>query len=278
MRSLIAAFLLFLAAQAPALTNADIVRMIAAKLGDGVIVTAIQDAARTNFDVSVDGLIALKQAGASDTVIHAMQRAAAAPPRVPPTPPAPAAVPPVPAAPAVSPTPAAPAPVRGVSLAEPQEPFVYYRVNPSTGQLMRLEEAETKVPSFSAYLTVSIKGVASPITFPHDEPHVFVVTRFLTQQGLADQQKRGLFGGVVESLAIEKDRRYATKVYVPIDVELYGEQKITYDEKKRPVTRQNYKITPRAPLRPGQYAITPSGMWQEHVVPPTVAAFGIVAK
>jgi len=40
MRALVAGLLLLLAAQAPPITNADVIRMIAAKLGDTVIVTA----------------------------------------------------------------------------------------------------------------------------------------------------------------------------------------------------------------------------------------------
>ena len=56
------------------LTNADVVKMVAARLGDAVIITAIERSPRRNFDVSVDGLIALKQAGVPDGVIAVMQK------------------------------------------------------------------------------------------------------------------------------------------------------------------------------------------------------------
>jgi hypothetical protein len=278
MRALVAGLLLLLAAQAPPIANADVIRMIAAKLGDTVIVSAIESAPRTNFDVSVDGLIALKQAGASDVVIHAMQKAATAAPRIE----APAA-PPVqaPAAPAPNrPPPQAPAQApqpRRVTPAEPPQPFVFYRVNPSTGELMTLEKAETKVPIFGLK-TVSIKGIASPVAFPVDEPHAFVVSKFAGPEKIAEWQKKTFLAINIEPLAIQKEQRYATKVYLPLDITTYGDPQSGRDEKGKPWTRWNYQITPRAPLRPGQYAITDGGMFNEVDVPYSVLAFGIVAR
>ena len=57
---------------APALTNADIVRMVKAQLAAGLIANTI-DSTDINFDMSPDGLIALKQAGVSDQLIQYMQ-------------------------------------------------------------------------------------------------------------------------------------------------------------------------------------------------------------
>lgn len=56
---------------AKALSNADVIRMMQAGLSDDLIVSAIQ-ANPTQLDVSVDGLLALKKAGASDKVIAAV--------------------------------------------------------------------------------------------------------------------------------------------------------------------------------------------------------------
>lgn len=53
--------------------NADIVAMTTAKLSDDVIVSAVQQAATTDFDLSPGALIALRNAGVSDRVIQAMQ-------------------------------------------------------------------------------------------------------------------------------------------------------------------------------------------------------------
>ncbi|MBK5295537.1 MAG: hypothetical protein JJE40_00180 [Vicinamibacteria bacterium] len=55
------------------MTNADVVSMTAAKLSDDVIVGAVQQAATTDFDLSPEALIALRNADVSDHVIKAMQ-------------------------------------------------------------------------------------------------------------------------------------------------------------------------------------------------------------
>jgi hypothetical protein len=60
----------FLVAQAT-LNNDSIVKMVKAQLSDDVIVTTI-NASPGAYDTSADGLIALKQAGVSNTVIDAM--------------------------------------------------------------------------------------------------------------------------------------------------------------------------------------------------------------
>jgi hypothetical protein len=63
------------------LTNDDIIKMTTAKLGDGIIISTIKSEPCCNFDTSVNGMIALKKAGVSDSVIQAMREAqTAAPP------------------------------------------------------------------------------------------------------------------------------------------------------------------------------------------------------
>ena len=57
---------------APTLTNDDVVRMVRAQLSADVILTTI-DSSTAKFDVSPDGLIALKEAGVGDQIIQAMQ-------------------------------------------------------------------------------------------------------------------------------------------------------------------------------------------------------------
>ena len=59
--------------QGPAtLTNADIIKMVKAQLSPAVI-TATIDSSNLNFDLSPDGLIALKQAAVPDALIQMMQ-------------------------------------------------------------------------------------------------------------------------------------------------------------------------------------------------------------
>jgi hypothetical protein len=81
-----------LAAQQP-MGNDDVVKMVKAGLSDDIIVTSI-NASPGTYDTSPNGLIALKQAGASDKVIAAIVAKAG---------PAPSASAAVPAAPALPP-------------------------------------------------------------------------------------------------------------------------------------------------------------------------------
>jgi hypothetical protein len=53
-------------------TNATIIKMLRAKLGEGIIISKIMNS-KTNFDLSTDGLIKLKTAGGSDNIITAIQ-------------------------------------------------------------------------------------------------------------------------------------------------------------------------------------------------------------
>src|ERR1700730_7276510 len=54
-------------------TNADVVSMVTVRLSDDVILGAVQQAATTDFDLSPEALIALKNDGVSDRVLQAMQ-------------------------------------------------------------------------------------------------------------------------------------------------------------------------------------------------------------
>src|SRR5260370_16329824 len=54
------------------LSNQDILDMASMGLGDDVIVEKIKSAPETDFDTSIAGLTALKQAKVSDAVIRAM--------------------------------------------------------------------------------------------------------------------------------------------------------------------------------------------------------------
>jgi hypothetical protein len=60
------------------LSNDDIIKMAAAKLGDAIVISTIKTGPCCNFDTSVNGMIALKKAGVSDAIIQAMRDAQAA--------------------------------------------------------------------------------------------------------------------------------------------------------------------------------------------------------
>jgi len=76
------------AAQAPSrLTNQDVLKMVQAGLGEQVVIATVRAAPATSFDLSPDGLIALKQGGVSDAIVTVMIDPKAV------APPAPVAVP-----------------------------------------------------------------------------------------------------------------------------------------------------------------------------------------
>ena len=58
-------------ATTPAMTNRDVIRLLQAKLSDDIIIAKIKSS-KTNFDTSVDALVALRTAGASDRLITLM--------------------------------------------------------------------------------------------------------------------------------------------------------------------------------------------------------------
>lgn len=59
-------------AQTPALTNADVLKMVQAGLSEAVVVETIKNASSTAFDVSPDALVALKNAGVGDAILTQM--------------------------------------------------------------------------------------------------------------------------------------------------------------------------------------------------------------
>lgn len=59
--------------QGPPLTNQDVVKMVRADLSAPIIRRTIESAAAVDFDLSPDGLIALKGAGVPDDIIASMQ-------------------------------------------------------------------------------------------------------------------------------------------------------------------------------------------------------------
>ena len=68
---------------AEVLTNADVITLAEASVPDSIIVAKIEGS-QTEFDLSVDGLVALTRAGVGEAVLAAMTKAAAAPARLPP--------------------------------------------------------------------------------------------------------------------------------------------------------------------------------------------------
>jgi hypothetical protein len=56
------------------MTNRDVIRLVKAKIADDIIVAKIKQS-KTKFDTSVEGLVALKEAGVSDGLISVIVNA-----------------------------------------------------------------------------------------------------------------------------------------------------------------------------------------------------------
>jgi hypothetical protein len=269
-----------------AMTNQDVIRMVAAGLAEDVIVTAIRQAARRNFDLSANGLIELKQAKVPDPIVRAMQAIDegsrwASEPR-----PAPAPLPPPPTAP----TAPAGAPVRPIASAAPShaaaatptpvpatipEPALagdLFSVSPA-GTLTNLERVrmrERKVggarsqgmfkPSVQDY-AYYFDGSTSPVTVKAGDPQVFVIrmmapTSRWGKEPTADEAQKHF---LLTKLQSEEGRRYLTKVDVQFDARSYGRPTPGLDPKRYERAAVSFQLTPRIVLEPGEYVVLMAG-------------------
>ena len=275
---------------APAMTNQDVIKMSNNGLAEDVIITAMRQAPRRNFDLSANGLIELKLAKVADAIVRAMQameegasrsapepRPAPAPAMPPPVAPAPAPSRPTPA-PATPPPPPLPAPAPAAPAAAPstvQEPSVpgeLYLVTP-TGTLTALERVRMRerkvggtrsqgmfkpsVQDFAYYF----EGGSSPVTFKAGDPQVFVIrmlgpsSRWGKEPTADEAQKHFL----LTKLQSEEGRRYLTKVDVQFDVRSYGRPTPGVDPKKFERLAVSFQLTPRSVLAPGEYVVLMAG-------------------
>jgi hypothetical protein len=142
---------------------------------------------------------------------------------------------------------------------EPQEPYLSFRVNPVTGALMPLESMWTKPERSGGKYSCYLPGATSSITFQSGEPQRFV----MRVGGLKEPPKLERWQSInkLERLQVGgKDRRYATKSYVPLDVTTYGQVTSTVDKKNKTLYWITLLYTPREPLPPGEYAFSATGL------------------
>ena len=244
----------------PSMTNTDVVNLVAAKLGDAVIITAIQTAPRADFDLSPNGLIALKQNGASDAVIAAMQKAT---PANRPQPAAPAALvaAPVPAPPPAAAAPRAVDPVHDfhAPAAEPSEREVLYVIDQSTGALTALKQGKTKEQRVSTY----------KVSYYH--PGDAAATRFRVGVPFGFAIRFGSRITEVESFAspllVEGNKRFLTAIdaknVMRFDVRNLGQATSSTANNTKDPPDTLYEITPPGPLLEGEYVLYV--MWKARI-------------
>ena len=237
----------------PSLTNTDVIKLVAAKLSDAVIITAIQSATRADFDLSTNSLITLKQNGASDAVIAAMQKAMAANrPQLAAAPAATIATP-VPAGRPAAAATRAVDPVRSfrAPAAEPSEQQTLYLIDQSTGALTALKQQGTKERRFnSSTIHFYFPGAAAVTRFRVGVPFGFAIRFASTNTEVKADAAR---------LLVDGDKRFLAKLdaanLVRFDVRNLGQATSPTANSKKGAPDTLYEITPPGPLLEGEYVL-----------------------
>jgi len=242
------------AASAFAMTNADVVKLANAGLSAEVIASAIDHAPARNFDLSIDGLIALKRAHVPDAAIQAMTRAGESASVAPPT-----------ELQSQRGTPPTPAPVSDASIERPTDTGQFYVVGPG-GRLRKMESVRPSISKIERDMfegnQVSFKlyGAHSPVRVT--DPNVAIVVKITPKDNkfhlLGDFDPHDLSnmyyrrfepveGARQVYLSAEKRNRFASHTPDP------GEFEFTVTK----LGMDLYKVTPKEPLVPGEYCVSP---------------------
>ena len=267
-----------------AMTNEDVIKMSRAGLAEDVIVTAIRQAPRRNFDLTANGLIELKLGKVPDAIVRAMQ--ALEPAKVSEPVPPPAVTPPPPSAPAVTaparpatPSPApvpppAPVPAPPPSAASsavpatPQEPgapgelfFVTATGGLTALERVRLREAKATRSGSRQDIEYYFEGSSSPVVIRAGEPQSFAIRMMGggNRGGRAATPEEAQKHFLLTKLQSADGRRYLTKVDVQFDVRTYGRSAPGVDPKRFERLATSLQLTPRTMLAPGEYVIYLAG-------------------
>jgi hypothetical protein len=261
-----------------AMTNRDVIDMVAAGLSDQLIVASIRRTARHAFDLSPQGLIALKKAAVSEAVIAVMLDPSA--------PPASAA--PEPARPSGPPGVAGP-PRTGTATVErmessdptaPHPPGIYVDLGSSEGGLVQLEPAAySGGKTGGVFKSVVTAGIAkakwkAEIRGPRANQRIRTATPTfyfyfeVTNAGLSNQ---GTFYGGASASTSPNEFVFAKFTATRSGRELivnqmgaYGastgaRSEDTVDMKLEKLAPGIYRVTPVQPLAPGEYGIFHAG-------------------
>jgi hypothetical protein len=258
-----------------AMTNEDVIKMSKAGLAEDVIITAIRQAPKRNFDLTANGLIELKLAKVPDAIVRAMQALEpqkTSEPVSPPPPPAPAVSAPArPAAPMPTPDPAPPPPPTGASAAVPttvQEPgmpgelfFVTATGGLTALERVRLREAKANRSRSKQEIEFYIEGSSSPVVIRAGDAQSFAIRMMGggSRWGKAPTAEEAQKHFLLTKLQSADGRRYLTKVDVQFDVRTFGRPTPGLDPKRFERLATSLQLTPRTMLAPGEYVIYMAG-------------------
>jgi hypothetical protein len=211
------------------LTNDSLVALKKAGLSDAIIISKIRSS-QTKFDVSTKGLIGLKNAGLSDQVIEAVVNAGSAPA----TPPA-ATAPAPPAAPAAAAATATKETIYHLAAGK------YVELNPASSSM------ETNVSFYSNKSELVLKGRKAQYRVTDKKPVFYSAwgpneAPLVRMKPGSDHDDRNLKIGGGSFMPFGGTQSYGVRSEDKIDVEAEKD------------TRGLYKMTPKEPLKPGEYA------------------------
>jgi len=225
------------------MSNADVLKMVAAGLGPEVIIGSIRQASSHNFDLSIDSLIVLKRANVPDAVVAAMQQANA------------------PASAQAGPT-AAPR-IPDSKIPTPAEAQAFYSVSPS-GKLTMLEVGKPDIVGGRSTLIdgnqvyYKLFGARSPVRFTDGSPVIVIKMPPKGHGLLASMDKDNQFGDLYdmqirrwEPTTGVREARFNTRA--PRIGESYDPEPGTFDFAIMKIGTGLYKIVPVDPLVPGEY-------------------------
>lgn len=250
------------AAQNQALTNADVQKMVEAKLSDALIVSKIRGSGCA-FDTSTDAILKLKSQGASDGVIEAM----------------------VACGKPISQTSTATAPTDPSNPLSPHAPGIYWVTKDKASQSLTRLEASSYGGSKSAGVMGSafsmglkkakwkaeLAGAHSALRSSNASPEFW----FYFEDASAGFGHGGPGGGQAskpEDFALAKmEMQKAERQLVVGQASALGNSSGLRSQDKIPVEVQKmapgiYKVTTSRPLEPGEYCFVPPG---------SAAAFGM---
>ncbi len=208
------------------LTNDSLVALKKAGLSDAIIISKIRSS-QTKFDVSTKGLIGLKNAGLSDQVIEAVVNAGSAP--------------------ATPPAATAPAPPAAAAATATKETIYhlaagkYVELNPASSSM------ETNVSFYSNKSELVLKGRKAQYRVTDKKPVFYSAwgpneAPLVRMKPGSDHDDRNLKIGGGSFMPFGGTQSYGVR----------SEDKIDVDAEKD--ARGLYKMTPKEPLKPGEYA------------------------
>ena len=267
-------------AKPAAMTNQDVIDMVAGGLSDQIVIAAIRRTTRHAFDLSPQGLIALKKAAVSEAVIAVMLDPAAQPAPARPE----AAGPPVGAA-ASDPPRSAAASVERVDPSDPRAlhpPGIYVELGPDGGGLVQLEPAGyTGGKSGGVFTSIVTAGIVkakwkAELRGPRANQRITTPTPAfyfyfeVTNAGLSSQGSSMWMGGggaatsPNEFVFAKFTATRSGRELVVAEIGSYGastgtRSKDTIDVKVEKLAPGIYRVTPVLPMAPGEYCVFHAG-------------------